>query len=287
MEESRYKSTKLAGILGMLGNIFLLIIKATIGFLTNSQAMIADSFNSAGDIFASLMTFIGNKIASEPQDDTHNFGHGKAEYIFSLFISLSMIFVAMKLLYDSTLSLILGSEVTFSWFLILVCIVTIIVKLCLFIYTHKLSKKYNAILLEANSKDHRNDCFVTSFTLLSVILSCFKIYWFDGLVGIGISLWIAYTGFKILVESYDILMDKSMDENTKNKIIEIIHKHPEIQKINHLTSSPVGYRYLISVTIFVNGNMSTFESHQIADILEKELNQLEKVYLSIIHVNPI
>lgn len=287
MEESRYKSTKLAGILGMLGNIFLLIIKATIGFLTNSQAMIADSFNSAGDIFASLMTFIGNKIASEPQDDTHNFGHGKAEYIFSLFISLSMIFVAMKLLYDSTLSLILGSEVTFSWFLILVCIVTIIVKLCLFIYTHKLSKKYNAILLEANSKDHRNDCFVTSFTLLSVILSCFKIYWFDGLVGIGISLWIAYTGFKILVESYDILMDKSMDENTKNKIIEIIHKHPEIQKINHLTSSPVGYRYLISVTIFVDGNMSTFESHQIADILEKELNQLEKVYLSIIHVNPI
>ena len=233
------------------------------------------------------MTFIGNKIASEPQDDTHNFGHGKAEYIFSLFISLSMIFVAMKLLYDSTLSLILGSEVTFSWFLILVCIVTIIVKLCLFIYTHKLSKKYNAILLEANSKDHRNDCFVTSFTLLSVILSCFKIYWFDGLVGIGISLWIAYTGFKILVESYDILMDKSMDENTKNKIIEIIHKHPEIQKINHLTSSPVGYRYLISVTIFVDGNMSTFESHQIADILEKELNQLEKVYLSIIHVNPI
>ena len=287
MEESRYKSTKLAGILGMLGNIFLLIIRATIGFLTNSQAMIADSFNSAGDIFASLMTFIGNKIASEPQDDTHNFGHGKAEYIFSLFISLSMIFVAMKLLYDSTLSLILGSEVTFSWFLILVCIVTIIVKLCLFIYTHKLSKKYNAILLEANSKDHRNDCFVTSFTLLSVILSCFKIYWFDGLVGIGISLWIAYTGFKILVESYDILMDKSMDENTKNKIIEIIHKHPEIQKINHLTSSPVGYRYLISVTIFVDGNMSTFESHQIADILEKELNQLEKVYLSIIHVNPI
>lgn len=97
----RYEITKKAGILGILGNIFLLMIKGSIGFMTHSQAMIADSANSAGDIFASLMTWIGNKIASEPQDDSHNFGHGKAEYIFSLFISLSMLAVAFKLLYDS------------------------------------------------------------------------------------------------------------------------------------------------------------------------------------------
>lgn len=71
----RYKSAKAAGILGIFGNIFLLIIKATIGFISKSQAMIADSINSASDIFASVMTFIGNKIASKPGDDDHNFGH--------------------------------------------------------------------------------------------------------------------------------------------------------------------------------------------------------------------
>ena len=92
----RYKSTKRASILGIIGNIFLLLIKGTIGLLTNSQAMIADSFNSAGDIFSSVMTFIGNKIASKPSDESHNLGHGKAEYIFSLLISLSMIFVSVK-----------------------------------------------------------------------------------------------------------------------------------------------------------------------------------------------
>lgn len=97
----RYDSAKKAGILGIVGNIFLLIIKAIVGVASKSQAMIADAANSAGDIFASLMTFIGNKIASEPDDKDHNFGHGKAEYIFSLFISISMIFVAVKLLYDS------------------------------------------------------------------------------------------------------------------------------------------------------------------------------------------
>ena len=73
----RFKSTKNAGILGVIANIFLLAIKATIGFICNSQAMIADSANSASDIFASLMTFIGNKIASKPGDENHNFGHRK------------------------------------------------------------------------------------------------------------------------------------------------------------------------------------------------------------------
>ena len=83
---NRFEQTKKAGLFGILGNLFLLIIKGTVGFLFKSQSMIADAANSAGDIFASLMTFIGNKIASEPQDKSHNFGHGKAEYIFSMFI---------------------------------------------------------------------------------------------------------------------------------------------------------------------------------------------------------
>jgi len=73
----RYKNTKIAGILGIFGNIFLLVIKATVGFMSKSQAMIADAVNSASDIFASLMTFIGNKIASKPGDADHNFGHRK------------------------------------------------------------------------------------------------------------------------------------------------------------------------------------------------------------------
>ena len=104
----RYQSIKKASILGIIGNIFLLIIKGIIGFISNSQAMIADSFNSAGDIFSSLMTYIGNRIASKPEDEDHNLGHGKAEYLFSLFISIGMISLAIKILLDSFKSIIKG-----------------------------------------------------------------------------------------------------------------------------------------------------------------------------------
>lgn len=284
--EERFKSTKRAGILGVFGNIFLLIIKGTIGFICNSQAMIADAANSAGDIFASLMTFIGNKIASEPQDESHNFGHGKAEYIFSLFISISMMIVSIKLLFDSFMSLIHKSIFEFSWFLVLVCAITIIVKLFLFLYTNSLAKKYNNILLESNKKDHRNDCIVTTFTLISVLLSLVNIYWFDGVVGIGISVWIFYTGVKIFIESFNILMDISIDAETKDMILDLIKCYDQVKNISNFSSSPVGYQYFISFTIYVDGNMTTFESHKLADDIEKQISKLDKVYRTVVHVEP-
>ena len=184
MEEYRYIKTKKVGILGIIGNIFLLVVKGIVGFATQSQSMIADCFNSAGDIFASFMTFIGNKISSEPRDKTHNFGHGKAEYIFSMFIGISMIIISLKLLYDSIYTLIFGSNLVFSWLLIFVCIITIIIKLSLYIYTKHILKKVNNILLKANMSDHRNDCIITTFTLISALLSIKGLYLFDSIVGI-------------------------------------------------------------------------------------------------------
>ncbi|CCZ17386.1 cation diffusion facilitator family transporter [Clostridium sp. CAG:780] len=283
----RYSDIHKATIAGIAGNIFLLIIKFIVGFLSKSQALIADAANSAGDIFASLMSYIGGKISRAPSDDSHNFGHGKAEYIFSLFISLSMIFIALKLIYDSVISLFNPKEISVPNLAIIVCIITITIKLILFVYTRFLSKRTDSILIKALKQDHRNDCIVTTFTLISIILSMFGIYWFDGIVGIGISILICITGIKLFIDSYDVLMDSSMDDETKQKILDIVKNYPSIQKINHLTSKPVGYKYLISISIYVDGNMSTFDSHQIADKLEKELNSLDSVYLSIIHVNPI
>lgn len=287
MNEERYIITKKAGIYGIIGNIFLLIIKAIVGFISHSQAMIADSINSAGDIFASLMTFIGNKIASVPQDEDHNFGHGKAEYIFSMFIGISMVIVSAKLLYDSVITLFFGSNLQFSWFLVVVCIATIVTKLALYFYTKKAAKQYHNILLESNMKDHRNDCIVTSFTLISTLLTLANIFWFDSIVGIGISIWICYTGCTIFMESYNVLMDVSVDEKTKDLILDLARSYPEIKSIESLSSSPVGDKYMIFITICLDGNMTTFDSHRLADSLERNVDGLEKVYKTIVHVEPI
>lgn len=285
--EKKFKDIKKAGLVGILGNIFLLVIKASIGIVTNSQSMIADSMNSVSDILASFMTFIGNKISSEPKDDDHNFGHGKAEYIFSLFISITMILLSLKLLLDSIKSLIQQSHFEFSYMLVIVCIITIITKLVLYIYTKKMFKKYDNILLKSNYKDHKNDCIVTTFTLISILFGLLEIYWIDGIVGIGISIWILITGFGIFFESYNVLMDVSLDEKTKETIMNLVKEHDDIKNCYNLYSTPIGYNYFVVFTIAVDGNMSTYESHELANHLEKDVEALDKIDKAVVHVHPV
>lgn len=284
--EDRFTVTKKVGMYGIIGNIFLLTLKAIVGFTSKSQAMIADAINSAGDIFASLMTAIGNKIASVPKDEDHNFGHGKAEYMFSLFISISMIAVSIKTIIDSAKTLFTGNEISFSWWLVAVCIITIITKLTLYIYTKTMYNKCNNILLEASMEDHRNDCIITTFTLISILLSLKGINWFDSVVGICISAWICKTGGEIFIESYNILMDMSMDEETKDMIINIVNTYKDVKAINGISSAPVGYQYIVFLTIAVDGEITTFKSHQLADKLEESITTLEKVYKAVVHVEP-
>lgn len=287
MDKIRYENTRKIGILGLIFNIILLLLKVFIGISSKSQSMIADSINSAGDIFASFMTFIGNKISNTPQDETHNFGHGKAEYIFSMFIGLSMVLVALKLLYNSISALFLHSQLVFSWNLIIVCLITILIKFSLYMYTKKISKKFNNILLKASMKDHLNDCIVSSFTLTSILLTLKNIYWFDSLTGIGISLWIGYTGIKFFIESFNILMDISIDTKTKDLILNIVNNFNEVKCIKSFSSTPVGYQYIVVLVICVDGNLSTFESHSLSDNIELKINKLDSVYKTIIHVEPI
>ena len=284
----RFKAANRASILGMIGNIFLFVIKIIVGLISKSQAMIADALNSASDILNSVMTYVGNRVASKEADDDHNLGHGKAEYIYSMLISITMMVLGISLLVDSVKAIINPSKYHFTIWLVVVCIVTIATKLFLYLYTHSIGKKYNNLLVEANSKDHRNDVVITSCNLIAAIASFYGFYLLDGIVGIGISLWIVYTGFKIFQESYDVLMDKSISQETKEKVLRIIDEHDEVYKIQHFNATPVGYRYQVSFSIFVDGNLSTFDSHEIANHLEKEIGEkVPEIYLTVIHVNPM
>lgn len=283
----RFDSAKKVGIFGIVGNVFLFFLKIAVGIISKSQAMIADALNSAGDVFASFMTWLGNRISSVPNDEDHNYGHGKAEYIFSMLISISMMIIAFKLLYDSVVSIILGNHLVFSWKLIFVCLVTIVVKLALYLYTKLLYQKQNNLLVKANMIDHRNDMVITLFTTLAILLTKCNIYFVDGIVGIGISIWIFIVGVKIYKESYDVLMDSSIDSESKKVILEIIKNCKVIKRIGTLYSIPIGYRYIVVLTIFVNGNMQTSESHEVTEQLERKiLNRVEKVEKVVVHVEP-
>ena len=284
--ESRSKETQKIGIIGMIGNVFLFLIKIVVAVTSGSQAMLADSINSATDILSSMMTFIGGKIAGEPSDERHNYGHGKAEYVFSLIISIVMGYLAIKIALEGIFSLIQHHQIEFSWMLIIVCLVTIVTKFGLYYYTSYIGKKEKNILILANSKDHINDVYTTLSVLAGVLATKLNIFFLDGVVAILISIRIFYTAVEFFLESYNVLLDSSMPEKQLSEIKNIVHTYPQIKRIDKITSKATGNAYVIILKVAVDGNMTVRESHDIVGKIKADILQKEHVYDVVVHVNP-
>lgn len=279
--------TAKVGLVGILGNLFLFIIKIIVAVMSKSQAMLADSINSGTDILSSLMTLIGGKLAAEAPDKGHNYGHAKAEYVFSLIISLIMGYLAIKIAWDGAVSLIDRNVFEISWYLILVCIITMVTKFLLYLYTHKIGEKNDDILILANAQDHKNDILVTASVLVGVIAAVFKIYWLDGIIAICIATRIFYVAIDFFVQSYTVLIDRSMDDVEIKEIESIIKTYKNIDHIDKITSKSTGKSFIVIVKVSVDGNMTVNESHQIAGKLKSDIMKLKNVYDVVIHINPV
>ncbi len=257
---NRYQSTKKIALLGIGTNLLLFILKLTVGIINKSQSMIADGLNSAGDVFASCMTYIGNYISSRPDDEEHPYAHGKAEYIFSMIISFSLLLVAYQIIKNAIQTWIHKETFTFSIWLLLVALLTIGIKTILFIYCRRIGRRQENLLILANSEDHRNDVFVTSTTLLSILFGSLKIYWLDTFVGIGIGLWIAFTGIKIFISAYNVLMDTNIDPIFKQELIKIIQQIPGVSHVDNVTAKPIGIYFILLVKVSVPPDLTVYES---------------------------
>lgn len=285
--EDRFSAGKKVATLGIAVNILLLIFKLTTGYAAGSQAMIADGFNSLGDVFASAVTLFGSLYAAKPKDEDHVWGHGKAEYIASMIIGFSMMAMAIYTISGSVASLADQSALEFSWWLVVVAVVTISAKAGLFAFCIKKSKEYKSVLIKANAQDHRNDVFVTSGTLAAIFLSVIGFHWVDGVIGIAISCWIIYSGFMIIKESAGVLMDTGSDARTLEEYKDEILKIDGVDHIDSVSTKPVGAKIILIAKISVDKDMTVIESHKIAKAIELEMmRDRPEIDDVIVHINP-
>ncbi|HHY82549.1 MAG TPA: cation transporter [Clostridiales bacterium] len=285
---NRFSHTRHIAILGIVANIILSAIKFMVGFASRSQAMIADGFNSAQDVFASGITLIGNKIASQPEDRDHPYGHGKAEYIFSMIISFSLVLAGLRILGSSLTAIFDGGDLIFSWRLVAVSIFTIVLKLWLYLYTQKIGRKLNNLLVVANSYDHRNDVFITSAALAGILLGANGYNWVDGVAGVGISGWIILTGLNIFSGAYHVLMDTSIDPDILASARKIIEAIPGVDHVDSIKTKPIGVGYIFIVKVSVDSKLTVGEGHSIAAEVKKRLKQCSYCNVDevVVHVNP-
>lgn len=274
-------------LLGVLGNLFLVIIKLIVGIISNSQSMLADALHSIEDMMSSVVSYIAIKISSKPSDKEHPYGHGKVEYTFSFLISIIMIIVSITMIKSTISNIILGVKITFNIWMVFVCVVTILIKVGLYIYSNRKYKLTKNILIRAGRDDHRNDIFVTTSVLISTIASIFDIYYVDYVFSIIISLFIAFVGIKIFKISYMVLIDTNLSDEKIEDITSKVNEYDEVKKVNMIIGKPVGEKYVIILKISMNKNLNVSNSHDIESVIKRRLIK-ENEYIEdvIIHVNP-
>ena len=286
MTNNKSNEVKRVGAIGVIANLFLLGIKFIVGFVFKSQGLIADAINSFGDVFSSIVTFVGGKISSKPADEEHEFGHGKAEFVASLLIGTFMVFVSFKTIRSGFESILNKESLIFSFILLIVPVVTIIVKSLLFMYCKKLAKTNNSLLLEANAKDHRNDILLSIGVLIGIIASKLGYTYVDGLVGIAISGVIVVTGITIIKEAFDVLIDKCIDAEIVDEMKKKIEEIPGVNHIDSIKSKPTGTLHMMIIKVSVNPDMTVRESHKIAGMIRELVCRNDNVYDAVVHINP-
>jgi len=285
MEQTSIAAKKV-GIIGIISNLFLLSIKFIVGIIFKSQGLIADAVNSFGDVFSSVVTYFGGKISEKPADDDHEFGHGKAEFVASFLIGIFMVMVSIETLYSGIMSIVSDKGFTFSYFLIIVPIITIITKGVLYFYCYKLSKEHDSLLILSNATDHRNDIILSIGVIVGIGFGYFGYYFVDGIVGIIISSVIIITGIKIIKEAYDVLIDKCIDIETVNEMKNMIEAIEGVNHLDSIKSKPTGNLHMFIVKVSVDPDMTVRQSHNIAAEIRNNLKQYPNVYDAVVHINP-
>lgn len=284
---TRFKRTKIISITGIGLNLFLSVIKIVFGMAAKSQSMIADGLNNAGDIFTSVMTAVGNTIAGRPSDKEHPYGHGKAEYIFSLIISFTMILVAYQMFTNAVTALRSSAKMEFSVWLIAASATSIGIKLALHLYACALDKRSPNIMLFALAEDSRNDVFISLAVIAGSVAGYYGVYLVDGIVGIAIALWIFYSGLRVFAGAYNVLMDADISASAKTEIEKVILTVEGVDHIDSIMAKPVGINYILIVKISVSGEMHVIDAHAITAVIKQSVINKRRIADVIVHVNPV
>lgn len=278
---------KLAGIVGIISNLLLCIMKIAIGLFSKSIAIIADGINNLADASSSIITLVGFKLASAPEDEDHPYGHARIEYLAGLFVSIFIIIIGFQLLKTSVEKIISPQPIVFSYTTIIILIAAIFIKLWQSFFNVAVGKKINSIALMATAADSRNDVISTSAVFISVLVSRAAGINIDGYMGCLVALFIIWSGIQLVRETSSPLLGEAPDHETVEAIMDIIRREPGILGVHDLMVHNYGPgKVFASVHIEVDADGDLMKSHDMIDNIERIVKETLKIQF-VIHMDPV
>lgn len=279
----------LASIVGIILNLIIAVGKVTVGIVFGSIAIQADGINNFSDAGSQIISLISFKVASKPADKEHPFGHARIEYVASMIVSFFILIIGYDLFSESVRGLFSGeSDTEFSYISIAVLSVSIVVKLWLCLFNRKLGRKINSEVMMATSADSFSDAIATFAVLISMIV--FKITGFgrtDAIMGMIVAVIIFIAGIKILNETKNSILGHAADPETVAEISKVVARYPDALGIHDMVVHNYGPGIVIaSLHIEVDGSKNIFDTHDMIDLIEKQLDE-ELHIRATIHMDPI
>lgn len=286
-DDVREKHGILGGVIGVISNLILVVSKIIIGILSSSISVIADAINNLSDFLSNIITVVGFKMSNKKADDDHPFGHKRVEYIISLIICIIIIIIGGKLLIDSIKSIINKDSVEFNYISIIVLGISIVIKGYQASWYFFLGKRINSISLKASGRDSINDCISTFAVLISALVFFIWKINIDSYVGILVSIFIVYSGIKLLLESASPLIGELPSKELVDKMLDILLKPELILGYHDLIIHSYGPNtYYSTIHLEFDYKKDILEVHELIDALEKIVFDKLNIILTV-HMDPI
>ena len=283
----RERYGKFAGVVGIVSNLILCIMKILIGLVSRSIAIIADGINNLADASSSIITIVGFKLASQPEDEDHPYGHARIEYLTGLFISIVIIVIGLQLLRTSIDKILHPDPLEFSCLTIIILVAAILIKLWQSLFNRSIGRKIRSVTLMATAADSRNDVISTSAVLISVIVGKFTGIQIDGYMGCLVALFIIWSGIQLVRETTSPLLGEAPDQELVDSIAEIVKKEPGVLGIHDLMVHNYGPgKIFASMHIEVDADGDLMESHDMIDNIEKRIKDELHVEF-VVHMDPV
>ena len=283
----RERYGKFAGVVGIVSNLILCIMKILIGLVSRSIAIIADGINNLADASSSIITLVGFKLASQPEDEDHPYGHARIEYLTGLFISIVIIVIGLQLLRTSIDKILHPEPLEFSCLTIIILVAAILIKLWQSLFNRSIGRKIRSVTLMATAADSRNDVISTSAVLISVIVGKFTGIQIDGYMGSLVALFIIWSGIQLVRETTSPLLGEAPDQELVDSIAEIVKKEPGVLGIHDLMVHNYGPgKIFASMHIEVDADGDLMESHDMIDNIEKRIKDELHVEF-VVHMDPV
>lgn len=283
----RERYGKFAGAVGIISNLFLCIMKILVGIFSRSIAIIADGINNLADASSSIITLVGFKLASQPEDENHPYGHARIEYLTGLFISIIIIVIGLQLLRSSIDKIIHPDPLEFSYITIIILVAAILIKLWQSRFYISIGRKIKSVTLTATAADSRNDVIATSAVLVSVLVAKFTGLQIDGWMGCLVALFIIWSGIQLVRETTSPLLGEAPDHELVATITEIVEKEPDVLGIHDLMVHNYGPgKIFASIHIEVDADGDLMQSHDMIDNIEKKVKDELHVEF-VVHMDPV